>query len=251
MRIFPNGWCDEAAIRPSEHFNERPEGEEISLLVIHNISLPAGQFGTGDVDALFCGTLDCCKHPSYQDLEGLRVSSHFFIDRSGRLFQYVSCLDRAWHAGVSSYEGRENCNDFSIGVELEGTDSAPYEQAQYETLGRLTDALAEAYPIKYVTGHSMIAPLRKNESDTLPTITYQDLDISKMELPPGWRGYGAKNYIDNPETPVRQKQVDEIRAKLESEGADRFAVQNALMPYLQLLPEDLRGKNERIDEPLS
>lgn len=104
MRIFPNGWCDEAAIRPSEHFNERPEGEEISLLVIHNISLPAGQFGTGDVDALFCGTLDCCKHPSYQDLEGLRVSSHFFIDRSGRLFQYVSCLDRAWHAGVSSYE---------------------------------------------------------------------------------------------------------------------------------------------------
>ena len=91
----------------------------------------------------------------------------------------------------------------------------------------------------------------KNESDTLPTITYQDLDISKMELPPGWRGYGAKNYIDNPETPVRQKQVDEIRAKLESEGADRFAVQNALMPYLQLLPEDLRGKNERIEEPLS
>ena len=88
-------------------------------------------------------------------------------------------------------------------------------------------------------------------NDTLPTITYQDLDISKMELPPGWRGYGAKNYIDNPETPVRQKQVDEIRAKLESEGADRFAVQNALMPYLQLLPEDLRGKNERIDEPLS
>ena len=134
MRIFPNGWCDEAAIRPSEHFNERPEGEEISLLVIHNISLPAGQFGTGDVDALFCGTLDCCKHPSYQDLEGLRVSSHFFIDRIGRLFQYVSCLDRAWHAGVSSFEGRENCNDFSIGVELEGTDSTPYERVQYETL---------------------------------------------------------------------------------------------------------------------
>ena len=163
MRIFPNGWCDEAAIRPSEHFNERPEGEEISLLVIHNISLPAGQFGTGDVDALFCGTLDCCKHPSYQDLEGLRVSSHFFIDRIGRLFQYVSCLDRAWHAGVSSFEGRENCNDFSIGVELEGTHSTPYERVQYETLARLTDALAEAYPIKYVTGHSMIAPLRKTD----------------------------------------------------------------------------------------
>lgn len=91
----------------------------------------------------------------------------------------------------------------------------------------------------------------KNESDTLPTISYQDLDISKMELPPGWRGYGAKNYIDNPETPIRQKQVDEIRAKMEAQGADRFAIQNALMPYLQLLPEDLRGRNERIDEPLS
>jgi fumarate reductase flavoprotein subunit len=90
----------------------------------------------------------------------------------------------------------------------------------------------------------------KNENDTLPTITYQDLDISKMELPPGWRGYGAKNYIDNPETPIRQKQVDEIRAKMEAQGADRFAIQNALMPYQDLLPEDLRGKNERIDEPL-
>jgi fumarate reductase flavoprotein subunit len=90
----------------------------------------------------------------------------------------------------------------------------------------------------------------KNENDTLPTITYQNLDISKMELPPGWRGYGAKNYIDNPETPIRQKQVDEIRAKMEAQGADRFAIQNALMPYQDLLPEDLRGKNERIDEPL-
>ena len=91
----------------------------------------------------------------------------------------------------------------------------------------------------------------KNENDTMPTLEYQKLDISKMELPPGWRGYGAKNYIDNPETPIRQKEVDEIRAKMEAEGKDRFAIQNALMPYLQLLPENLRGRNERIDEPLS
>ena len=91
----------------------------------------------------------------------------------------------------------------------------------------------------------------KNENDTMPTLDYQKLDISKMELPPGWRGYGAKNYIDNPETPIRQKEVDEIRAKMEAEGKDRFAIQNALMPYLDLLPENLRGRNERIDEPLS
>ena len=114
----------------------------------------------------------------------------------------------------------------------------------------LTSVLTTLF-VTTLNGANVHSSTWKNESDTLPTITYQDLDISKMELPPGWRGYGAKNYIDNPETPVRQKQVDEIRAKLESEGADRFAVQNALMPYLQLLPEDLRGKNERIDEPLS
>ncbi len=93
--------------------------------------------------------------------------------------------------------------------------------------------------------------LLEERNDTMPTLEYQKLDISKMELPPGWRGYGAKNYIDNPETPIRQKEVDEIRAKMEAEGKDRFAIQNALMPYLQLLPENLRGRNERIDEPLS
>ena len=173
MRIFPNGWCDEAAIRPSEHFNERPEGEEISLLVIHNISLPAGQFGTGDVDALFCGTLDCCKHPSYQDLEGLRVSSHFFIDRIGRLFQYVSCLDRAWHAGVSSFEGRENCNDFSIGIELEGCDELPFEAAQYEQLRWLLRTLCKTYPIAALAGHSDIAPTRK--TDPGPCFAWEQL----------------------------------------------------------------------------
>ena len=166
MRIFPNGWCDEAAIRPSEHFNERPEGEEISLLVIHNISLPAGQFGTGDVDALFCGTLDCCKHPSYQDLEGLRVSSHFFIDRSGRLFQYVSCLDRAWHAGISRFDGRSACNDFAVGIELEGTDTSGYTKEQYLSLAAVTRTLLDHYPQltpERIVGHSDIAPGRKTD----------------------------------------------------------------------------------------
>lgn len=176
MEISETGWCDEAVIRPTDHFNERPEGEPITLLVIHNISLPAGKFGTGDVDALFCGTLDCKKDPTYEDLEGLRVSSHFFIDRAGKLFQYVSCLKRAWHAGVSNFEGRLGCNDFSIGVELEGTDDTPYEKVQYETLARLTDALAETYPLRSVTGHSMIAPLRKTDpGEAFDWLTYERL----------------------------------------------------------------------------
>lgn len=163
MRIDSEGWCDEAQKRPTDHYNERPSGEAISLLVIHNISLPAGHFGTGDVDALFRGCLNCHKDPSYADLEGVRVSSHFFIDRKGRLFQYVSCLNRAWHAGVSSFKGRNGCNDFSIGVELEGTDEVPYESEQYQTLAALTEALRCAYPLTDVTGHCLIAPERKTD----------------------------------------------------------------------------------------
>ena len=163
MEMLSTGWISNVNMRPSPHFNERPEGEEISLIVIHNISLPAGHFGTGFVNALFMGNLNIGADPSFADLEGLRVSSHFFIDRQGFLFQYVSCLKRAWHAGVSFFEGREGCNDFSIGIELEGTDNVPYTPGQYQKLAELTDLLAESYPIRAVTGHSNIAPLRKTD----------------------------------------------------------------------------------------
>lgn len=163
MKINSAGWCDAAIIHESPHFNERPDGQAVDLIVIHNISLPAGKFQTGDVDALFMGCLDCHKDPSYQDLEGLRVSSHFFISRTGELKQYVSCEDRAWHAGVSEFQGRKNCNDFSIGIELEGTDEQKFESCQYEVLAALIDALVDVYPITSITGHSNIAPGRKTD----------------------------------------------------------------------------------------
>lgn len=163
MNINTTGWCDEAEIHESPHFNERPEGAKIDLIVIHNISLPPGKFGTSDIESLFMGCLDCKKDPAFKDLEGLRVSSHFFITRTGKLHQFVSCNDRAWHAGVSYFNGKENCNDFSIGIEMEGTDDEAFELEQYRTLAELIDTLSEHYPIAAITGHSNIAPDRKTD----------------------------------------------------------------------------------------
>ncbi|MBD1581750.1 1,6-anhydro-N-acetylmuramyl-L-alanine amidase AmpD [Pseudoalteromonas sp. S16_S37] len=159
-------WLVEAQRRPCTFYNDRPEQEEISLLVIHNISLPAGQFGTPYVDALFCGTLDCSAHPSFVDLEGLKVSAHCFIKRDGRVLQYVPFSKRAWHAGVSSFAGREHCNDFSIGIELEGTDDCAYSEAQYNQLAAITTQLMQAYPAitkQRIVGHCDIAPGRKTD----------------------------------------------------------------------------------------
>ena len=142
-----DGWCESAERRNSSFYNERPQGNQgkISLLVIHNISLPAGQFGTPYVDDLFMGCLDCQAHDSFHDLQGLEVSSHFFITRKGILKQYVSVLDRAWHAGLSSFKGKANCNDFSVGVELEGTDNQNYTDQQYHTLIGLSKSLVETF----------------------------------------------------------------------------------------------------------
>lgn len=143
--------------------DERPDGETISLLVIHNISLPPGEFGGPGVEQLFANRLDPDEHPYYASIHGLRVSAHFFIRRDGELIQFVPCSLRAWHAGVSQWRGRERCNDFSIGVELEGTDETPFTEAQYAVLGRLLEVLKGAYPITAVVGHSDIAPGRKTD----------------------------------------------------------------------------------------
>ena len=150
----------------SPYFNERPEGQEISLLVIHCISLPEGIYGGKQIEHLFTGCLDCTEHESFTHLKGLEVSAHCVIRRDGCVEQYVPFDKRAWHAGVSSFDGVEACNDYSIGIELEGTDKSAYTQAQYIALAELSNQLISYYPklSKHrIIGHSGIAPGRKND----------------------------------------------------------------------------------------
>jgi N-acetyl-anhydromuramoyl-L-alanine amidase len=148
---------------PSPNCDERPPGTEITLLVVHNISLPPGRFGGSAIAELFTNRLDPAAHSYFATIGQTRVSAHFLIGRDGALTQFVSCLRRAWHAGASSWRGRERCNDFSIGVELEGTDELAYEPGQYRVLARLTRALCRRYPITDLAGHRDIAPGRKTD----------------------------------------------------------------------------------------
>jgi AmpD protein len=157
------GMCAGARWVPSPHYDPRPDDAAIELVVIHNISLPPGEFGGPHIDELFTGRLDPQAHPYFKEIEGMRVSSHFLIRRDGELVQYVPTELRAWHAGVSQWKGRERCNDFSIGIELEGADDVPFEDAQYETLGRLVGALRARYGDLDIAGHSDIAPGRKTD----------------------------------------------------------------------------------------
>jgi AmpD protein len=161
--IDADGWCGGARRLPSPNFDMRPPGAAIDLLVIHNISLPPGQFGGPYIAALFANTLDHDAHPYFDQLRPLRVSAHFLILRTGELVQFVSADARAWHAGVSLFDGRERCNDFSIGIELEGSDFVPFEPAQYRCLAALTQALLRRYPLVSVVGHEHIAPGRKTD----------------------------------------------------------------------------------------
>jgi N-acetyl-anhydromuramoyl-L-alanine amidase len=157
------GIVPQAVQVPSPNWDLRPAGEAVTLLVIHNISLPPGEFGGDGIVRLFTNTLDCGAHPYYETLRGLRVSSHFLIRREGELIQFVPCACRAWHAGASVWNGRERCNDFSIGVELEGADDVPYTEAQYRRLADLTATLKSLYPIADIVGHADIAPGRKTD----------------------------------------------------------------------------------------
>ncbi len=176
LKLLPKtGWVQGIEQVPSPNFNPRPT-DEISLLVIHNISLPPGEFATGMVDALFTNCLPADGHPFFREICDLRVSAHFLIERTGHIKQYVSCNERAWHAGLSSFQGRENCNDFSIGIELEGTDDTPFTDAQYSSLNRLTSLLMREYPQitpERICGHSDIAPGRK--TDPGPCFDWQRL----------------------------------------------------------------------------
>ena len=161
-----NHLLDAARFIPSPNHDQRPSTDDLSLIVIHCISLPPGQFGTEGINQLFTNALDPAEHPYYAGIAHLRVSAHLLIRRTGELIQYVPFNRRAWHAGISCYQGREVCNDFSIGIELEGTDYSAYEAIQYDRLDAVIAALLAHYPTlsrEHITGHEHIAPGRKTD----------------------------------------------------------------------------------------
>lgn len=166
VAVIKHGWWQSAAKVPSPNYNARPNLSDISLLVIHNISLPPKQYGGSYIEDFFQNRLQTDVHPYFQEIKDLRVSSHILIKREGFVTQFVSFNDRAWHAGASSFEGRENCNDFSIGIELEGCDDEAFSDEQYRSLTALSVDIMQAYPkitVDRITGHSDIAPGRKTD----------------------------------------------------------------------------------------
>lgn len=166
LHLDRHGWLrpgPQVTLLPSPNVDARPRGTQVSLLVLHNISLPPGRFGGPCVPSLFLNRLDYGLDPWLERLRGLRVSAHFFVRRDGTVLQFASTEARAWHAGVSCFRGRERCNDFSIGIELEGTDTTPYTDRQYAVAGRLARVLAARYPLAHVRGHQHIAPGRKTD----------------------------------------------------------------------------------------
>lgn len=165
-QITEDGWLEAVRWLPSPNFDKRPARTEISLLVIHSISLPPGSFGGSYVDEFFCNKLDPSEHPYFSEIAGIEVSAHLFIDRGGRITQFVPFMERAWHAGESSFANCDNCNDYSIGIELEGTDDSPYTDDQYRALAQVTRSLMTAYPRltkDRIVGHCDIAPGRKTD----------------------------------------------------------------------------------------
>ncbi len=163
MKADDQGWFSGVQRIASPNFDARPSHTQITLLVIHSISLPPNEFGGPAIRQLFTNTLDCTVHPYYQRLVGVKVSSHFLVRRDGTILQFVACRQRAWHAGVSEWRGRNRCNDFSIGIELEGCDDLPFDAPQYNALARLTRHLKRQYPITDIVGHADIASGRKTD----------------------------------------------------------------------------------------
>jgi AmpD protein len=161
--LWEQGWYRFARRLASPNFGPRPAGATVDLIVVHSISLPPGIYGGDEVQRLFTNTLDWNAHPYFQSIAGMQVSAHFYVRRDGALWQFVSCDERAWHAGASHYRGRANCNDDSVGIELEGLEGEAFEEAQYEALSALCAAVAQRYPIAHVAGHEHIAPGRKGD----------------------------------------------------------------------------------------
>lgn len=179
LTLDDHGYVVEATQTPSPNFDARPPGTEVSLIVLHNIALPPKKFGGKAISRLFTNTLNINEHPYFVSLQGLRVSTHFLIRRRGELIQFVSCADRAWHAGASQWRGRQRCNDFSVGIELEGADDISYSNAQYRILNLLLCVLTRAYPITDIVGHSTIAPERKTD----PGMAFDWQRIARWRLP--------------------------------------------------------------------
>ncbi len=176
LTINLDGICKEANFIASPNMDERPKPDDIRLIVIHNISLPPNEYGGNGVIELFTNQLNPSEHPYYAQIADLKVSSHFFIRRDGSLIQFTSCLHRAWHAGQSNWQGHERCNDFSIGIEMEGSDFEAFEIKQYETLNELISSIKRIYPIEEIVGHSDIAPNRK--TDPGPYFDWSKLEYS-------------------------------------------------------------------------
>jgi len=163
VTVWHDGWLARARRCESPNFGLRPEGAVVDLALIHSISLPPGEYGGDAIERLFTNRLDWGAHPYYEQIRGMQVSAHFLVRRDGELLQFVSCDTRAWHAGPSAWQGRANCNDYSIGIELEGLEGAPFEAAQYDALAALIAELAQRYPIAAVAGHEHVAPGRKRD----------------------------------------------------------------------------------------
>ena len=178
--LWHDGWYRFAQHTPSPNFGPRPLDTTIDLVVVHSISLPPGQYGGPEISALFTNTLDWDAHPYFQQIRGTEVSAHFVIRRDGALIQFVSCDDRAWHAGRSNFQGRDNCNDFSIGIELEGLEGDVFELLQYETLTSLCAAIAQHYPTRHIAGHEHVAPDRKK--DPGPGFDWAHLQLSLIHI---------------------------------------------------------------------
>lgn len=177
--LWRAGWYRFAHRVNSPNFGPRPQGAEIDLVVVHSISLPPGVYGGDEVRQLFTNTLDWDAHPYFQQIRGAQVSAHFFIRRDGALLQFVSCDARAWHAGKSAWRGRENCNDDSVGIELEGLEGGTFEPAQYEALAAVCAAIAQHYPIRHIAGHEHIAPGRKKDPG-------ENFDWALLQRELGW-----------------------------------------------------------------
>jgi N-acetyl-anhydromuramoyl-L-alanine amidase len=162
-RDWRGGWLRRARAVPSPNCGPRPAAVQVDLVVLHSISLPPGEYGGDAIERLFVNELDWSAHPYFETIRGLTVSAHFLIRRSGELVQFVSCDERAWHAGASHWQGRDDCNDFSVGIELEGLEGEGFDDAQYPALAGLLASLALRYPIATVAGHEHVSPGRKND----------------------------------------------------------------------------------------